>query len=271
VEIKKKYGAKGIYFMCPEGLYVYNTLSGDKGFLAFDVIKPFINTDFHAGCWAQKLGIKGSDKECAGLFFTAYKGQSVPLKRKDVLTICPFSTWKFGSRSVYSKFLKETTEKRENNVQIADSEIVEIMLTSLRESTLESIDNIAEKVETWIVGGKNYFILLTIPIIRKRFISDFRSNILKNDNIKNFFKSLVNDNVLLDEKINRYIEIIKSENISTLIEELTKRILESTKLEFEAKELVCKKEFSDALSEILKKVIEEKVIGDLIEDLAFSS
>jgi len=271
IEIKKKYGAKEVYFMCPEGLYVYNTLSGDRGILAFDVIRPFINIDFHAGCWAQKLGIKGSDKECAGLFFTAYKGQSIPLKRKDMLTICPFSTWKFGTRSVYSTFFKGNTEKRDNNVQVSDTEIVEVMLTSLRESALESVDDIAEKVETWIVGGRNYFILLTIPIVRKRFTTDFRSNILKNDNIKNFFKSLINDNVLLEEKIGRYIEAIQAENILTLVEELLKKILESSKLEFEARDLVSKKEFSDALLEILKKVIEEKVIRDLIGDIAFSS
>ncbi len=271
VELKKKYGANGVYFICPEGLYVYNTLTGDKGVLAFDIIKPFINASFHAGCWAQKLGIKGADKECASLFFTSYEKQSIPLKRKNILTICPFSTWKFGTKSVYSIFLKEITEKKEDIIQVSDTEIIEIMLTSLRDAALESVDDIAEKVETWIVGGKNYFVLLTIPIIRKRFTSDFKYNVLKNDKVKNFYKNLINNNILLNEKINRYIEIIKTENILEFVEELTKKILESPKLEFEARELVTRKEFLDALSEILKKVIEGKVIEDLIEDIALSS
>ncbi|EZQ10809.1 iron-sulfur protein [Candidatus Acidianus copahuensis] len=268
---KEKLNAVRVYFLCPEGLYVYNRLSGDQGILAYEVIKPHIKGKVHAGCWARKLGIEGDDKECAGLSITTYMGKQVNTPKKDVLTICPFSTWKFSTNSVYSQFLKNTsTTMTLQNIQVQDQEIVELARQSLIEGIISSADDIAERVIDWNMGGKNYFILIIIPIIRKRFLSILSDNVNKDFSLKSYFKSLLNDNILLKEKVRRVVDYLVSIDLSETINSLIPSILNSPKLDYEARNLVSQEEFKKGILEAIKKVPTENAIQDIFIRIGYT-
>ncbi|QKR00551.1 FAD-binding protein [Metallosphaera tengchongensis] len=271
-ELKEKQTLQDVYFLCPEGLYVYNKLSGDRGVLAYELLKDKVQGDVHAGCWARKLGYEGKDKECAGLFMTTYHGKPVPMRNKNLLTICPFSTWKFNTTSVYGSFSKgEIKEQVSKEVEINEEELIEWMTEALRNSVLMSGDDVAERANSWSLGGKSYFVLLTTPLIRKRFTGLIIQRVSLNRDIKNYFMKLVNNSVLLIEKADRWSEIINGMNFDELAEELIKRVANSSRLEYESRNLVSGDEFKKALrDEVLKKVVTPNVIQEIVKNVAYS-
>lgn len=270
LETKQRLGAMGIYFLCPEGLYVYNSLSGDKGILGYEVVKPYIKAKVHSGCWARKLGIEGDDKECAGLFLTSYKNSSVPLKVKkkdEILTICPFSTWKFSTKSVYSAFLKEIQLKEVEVIQVSDQLIIDVVRRSLLQAAYDSVDEVADKMINWIMGGKTYFTLIILPIIRKKFVIIIKDELRKNEDIMNYFKSIVNNKILFYDKLSKIAYSLSSAEYKEVASEIMKKVLNSPKLAYEAKNLVKSQDFEDAIDYVLKNIVKEKVLEDVLRDL----
>jgi len=277
LELKANKGAQGIYFLCPEGLYVYNTLSGDKGILAFEVVKKDVKGKIHAGCWAKKLGIKGDDDECAALNFTTYKGYPYPYRKKDVITICPFSTWKFGTTSVYSMFYSEikVTEKiTESEVNLdLDSVLLSTAMESIVEALMSSADEIAEKVGLWNLGGKEYFILISFPIVGNKFRVLFEDKIRENPNKEQIIKyvnAIVNNPSVLEAKTTLISDYIRGQNLSDKLKEVREKILSSNRLEYTAKNLAESEEMIQALQEMIRRAITPKFIERIFNEIAFS-
>jgi len=275
LELKANKGAQGVYFLCPEGLYVYNTLSGDKGILGFEVVKRDVKGKVHAGCWAKKLGIKGDDDECAGLIFTTYKGYPYPYKKKDVLTICPFSSWKFGTVSVYGTFYSESkvvenVEEKQGNL---DAVLLEIATESILEALSSSIDEIAEKVGLWNLGGKDYFILVSFPIIGNKFRTIFEEKIKENpnkDQIIKYLSVIINNPSLLEAKTTLISDYIKGQNYSDKLKEVRDKITSSNRLEYTAKNLAESEEMVSALLEMIKRSINPKLIERILDEIVYS-
>lgn len=272
-ELKEKQGLRGVYFLCPEALYVYNKLSGEQGVLAYDLLKDKVNGTIHAGCWARKLGYSGEDKECAGSYFTTYHGKLVQIKNKKVLTICPFSTWKFNTVSVYGSFAKPDSTRKsaeETSMEVNEEEIIDVLRDALKNAILMSADDVADRANSWSVGGKSYFVLLSIPVIRKRFTNILVQRLGRNTDLKNYFSKLVNNQILLSEKSSRWSEIVNGMNFDVLADELIKRVADSGKLEYESRNLINKPEFRSAiLDDVLKKIVTPTVIQDIIKNIAY--
>jgi len=277
---KKNSGAIGIYFLCPEGLYVYNKFSGDKGILAYEVLKKDIKEKVHAGCWAKKLGIKGDDDECAGLTFTTYQGNPYPYVKKQVLTICPFSTWKFGTISVYAKFYKSeilTQEiKEETAISFAEAEkaILDMSINAIKNALLNSTDEIAEKVGLWNLGGEAYFVTVSFPIVTKYFVQEFKKEIMnfdKKETIIKYINSILSDIATLSSKTSLIVDYIRSQNYDTLLEDVQKRITSSPRLEYTAMDLAKSDEMKKALKEILRKSVSDRVIERVLREIVYST
>ncbi|MCH1771610.1 MULTISPECIES: 4Fe-4S dicluster domain-containing protein [Metallosphaera] len=272
-ELKEKQGLKGVYFLCPEALYVYNKLSGEQGVLAYDLLKDKVNGTIHAGCWARKLGYSGEDKECAGSYFTTYHGKLVQIKNKKVLTICPFSTWKFNTVSVYGSFAKPDSTRKsaeETNMEVNEDEIIDVFRDALKNAILMSADDVADRANSWSLGGKSYFVLLSVPVIRKKFTNILIQRLGRNTELKNYFSKLVNNQISLDEKSSRWSEIVNGMNFDELADELIKRVANSGKLEYESRNLINKPEFRSAiLDDVLKKIVTPAVVQDIIKNIAY--
>ncbi|QIW23392.1 FAD-binding protein [Sulfolobus sp. S-194] len=275
LELKKNKNAQGIYFLCPEALYVYNLLSGDKGILAYEVVKGDLKErKIHSGCWAKKLGIKGNDDECAGLNFTTYKGYPLPSKGKAVLTICPFSTWKYGTSSVYSVFYvgSENMEKLVGEKDL-DNLLLNLSIDSIKGALIESVDEIAEKVSLWNLGGEGYFILVTYPVILNKFKNILEQKIKEHERkeeIIKYISKIVNDTIILDQKITLISDYLKGQNYSSLIMEMREKILTSSKLEYSAKDLVNSDQMIKAIEEIIKRAITPKLIERVFKEIIYS-
>ncbi|BDC18112.1 FAD-binding protein [Acidianus sp. HS-5] len=272
IDIKNRLGAQKVYFLCPEGLYVYNSLSGDKGILAYEVVKPYVKDKVYLGCWAKKLGLEGEEHDCAGLLFTSYKGTQLPIFKKNIVTICPFSTWKFSTQSVYSLFNKGKDVAIEGKITIdfSDQLFADYVISSLKNSTLDSVDDIADKTINWIMGGKNYFVLLIIPIIRKKFSANLISSLSENKDLVNSLKELSNNRLLLEDKIGKVLDIINSYNFTDFVNDLITKISNSTKLEYEARKVIETSDYKKALEEVIKKVIIDRVLEDVIQEVIYS-
>ncbi|WP_240938856.1 (Fe-S)-binding protein [Metallosphaera hakonensis] len=274
-EIKEKQGLQGVYFLCPEGLYVYNKLSGEQGVLAYELMKDKVNGAVHAGCWARKLGYSADDMECAGSYMTAYHGKLIQMKNKKVFTICPFSTWKFNTTSVYGSFVKsevvkETTEESETEIGVREEEILETMKEALKTAISTSADDIADRANSWSLGGRSYFVLLSVPVIRKKFTNNLIQRLGTNRDIKSYFLKLVSDQIALQEKADRWSEIINSLDFQELGDELIKMISSSVKLEYESRNLINKPEFrSTIVDDVLKKIVTPAIIQEIIKNVAY--
>lgn len=270
LELKQRFNAAGIYFLCPEGLYVYNSLSGDRGVLGYELLKSYIKGKVHTGCWTRKLGIEGDDKECAGIFLTSYKDHSLPIKKKsDVLTICPFSTWKYSTKSVYSTFLKQSQQQQIEIPQVSDQVIVDLLTKSLIQAVTNSVDEIADKIINWVMGGKSYFIMLILPIIRKNFSIIVKEEFRKNEEIKNYFKSLNQNKLLLYDKISKLSYTLTSIEYRDLAADIANKTLTSSRLEYESRNIVESPEFKEAMNYVIKNVVKEKVLEDIVNDIIF--
>jgi heterodisulfide reductase subunit C len=269
-ELKEQVGAQGVYFLCPEGLYVYNKLSEDNGILAYDILKANVNQEeVHAGCWAKKLGITGGHGECAGVWAMSYKGGTFPITVKNYSTICPFSTWKFGTASVYSKFVIKDIGTQQTSSSFNDTDLVEIIIDSVKRSLLNAADEIAGKVYFWKSGGSQYFILISSSIAKKYFYKTLFENITKNQQLKEATKEIIANKTLFNEKINSISEIISHQSFDDAITKLQQKILQSPNLEYSMKDVVNSNDFLNALNRISKLIITPSIISDALAEAAY--
>jgi len=272
-EMKDKLGLQGVYFLCPEGLYVYNSLSGDKGILAYDLVKDKVKGRVHVGCWMRKMGYSGGDNECAGTFLTVYSGKLVQLKNKDVLTICPFSTWKYNTKSVYSTFLKRDVQQAslpKEEILVEEQELVSWMMEAFKNAVILSADEVADRANSWNLGGKNYFVLLATPVIRKKFVNLMIQRLSTNREVKRYFSVILGSAGTLQEKTSRWTEVLNGINFDELTEELVKRVLNSPKLEYGSRDLVSGKDFREVIkNDVLKKVITPSVLQEIVRNVAY--
>ncbi|ADX84283.1 4Fe-4S dicluster domain-containing protein [Saccharolobus islandicus] len=263
--------AADIYFLCPEGLYVYNKFSEQKGIFAYEVIKNELkDKEIHLGCWAKKLGYNSPYNECAGLFLTSYKGSPLKSTRKAFLTVCPFSTWKFGTTSVYSLFLKEKeVVAKEEKVMIDENIIFDLLVKAVVSGLMASEDEVAEKVVMWSLGGRQYFLLLTIPIISKHISSELIRTLSSKPEVKEFLSKLSQDRSSLKQKISTYTDYLSSYNFSNEINILRDEIAKSNKLDYSVKDLVKTNDFLNVLKEALKRSINENLIESTINNIIY--
>ncbi|ACP37079.1 4Fe-4S dicluster domain-containing protein [Saccharolobus islandicus] len=264
--------AAGIYFLCPEGLYVYNKFSEQKGIFAYEIIKNELKEkEVHLGCWAKKLGYSSRYNECAGLFLTSYKGSPLRATKKGFLTVCPFSTWKFGTISVYSLFLekKEVKQLEEEKVMINENVIFDLLVRAIADGLIASKDEIAEKVVMWSLGGSQYFLLLTIPIFSKYISSELIRKLSSDYRVKEFLSKLSQDPPLLNQKISTYKDYLSSYNFNNEINALLEEIAKSNKLDYSIKDLVKTNEFLNVLKQALRRSINENLIASAINNIIY--
>lgn len=270
-KMKIEQNAIGVYFLCPEGLYVYNKLSNQKGIFAFDIIKNDLkDKNVHLGCWAKKLGYTSQYNDCAGLFFTSYKDSPVKISKKNYLTVCPFSTWKFGTISVYSTFIEKREITEIKKEEAFDENIIYNQLIRGVEAAIDkAVDEIAEKVSMWKLGGEQYFVLLSIPIMSKYINSELIRNFASDPQIKQFFYSISQNRLLLEQKIKTYVDYITHYNFENKIIEFSEKILKSNKLDYSVMDIVKTNEFRKALKEILMKSINENLLSNIINSVIY--
>jgi len=270
-KMKIEQNAIGVYFLCPEGLYVYNKLSNQKGIFAFDIIKNDLkDKNVHLGCWAKKLGYTSQYNDCAGLFFTSYKDSPVKISKKNYLTVCPFSTWKFGTISVYSTFIEKREITEIKKEEAFDENIIYNQLIRGVEAAIDkAVDEIAEKVSIWKLGGEQYFVLLSIPIMSKYINSELIRNFASDPQVKQFFYSISQNRLLLEQKIKTYVDYITHYNFENKIIEFSEEILKSNKLDYSAMDIVKTNEFRKALKEILMKSINENLLSNIINSVIY--
>ncbi len=270
-ELKAENNAIGIYFLCPEGLYVYNKFSNTKGVFAYDVIKGELkDKEVHLGCWARKLGYDSKFNECAGLFLTTYKGNPLRVEKKDFLTVCPFSTWKFGTVSVYSAVSEKTKfEEISRESQFDESLIFNLLIISVKEALNKCADEIAEKVIMWKLGGEQYFTLLSIPIISKYIGLELTRNLNSTSSVKQFFNEISQNKLLFNQKVSTYTDYLIHYNFDSEIDGLVKSILNSPKLDYSARDIVNNTNFKQALRTALQRAINQSLIQNSIMNILY--
>jgi ferredoxin len=276
-KLKEELGAQYVYFLCPEALYVYNSLSGDRGILVYEIIKDEVKgKKIHAGCWSRKLGIYGDDFECAGIFLSTYAGKPMPISRRnDILTICPFSTWKFGTKSIYSSLKVSGTEYLSQSTVLEQSKffidkLLLLSFESYKESIKNSADEIAEKVIMWGMGGKGYFVLLSLPIVRKNFSNILRSKLLEQG--KDFMKAVTSSERNILEIGQRIFEYLRSIDYTDIALNLQNLIKNSKRLDYSAKQIVESEEFLNTIKEeLIKKALSLNLIVEILRNTAVSS
>ncbi|MCY0859512.1 MAG: 4Fe-4S dicluster domain-containing protein [Sulfolobaceae archaeon] len=274
---RERLGAQRIYFLCPEGYYVYTKLGGKAGILAYEIIKDHIKGRVHIGCWMQKLGYNQGDViGCPANYLIDYMGNVVPLERKpDIFTTCPFATWKYGATSVYGYFLKTSTAQIQKSFEVVeeanmDKLLIEISIKSLADAINDSADDIAFRVSSWKLGGREYFIQLAIPIFRKYFSNSLREKYLNNKQIKDYLNKNVQVEHLLSVKAQQIYEYLNALQIEGYILEFRNRIANSVKLDYNARDIVEQQEFIEALSIILRKGITADLIENVLREVGFS-
>ncbi|WP_338603561.1 4Fe-4S dicluster domain-containing protein [Sulfolobus tengchongensis] len=270
-QLKIQQNAVGIYFLCPEGLYVYNKFSDQKGIFAFDVIKNELkDKEVHLGCWAKKMGYNSKYNDCAGLFLASYKGSPLKIVKRNFLTVCPFSTWKFGTISVYSMFLgkKEVSELKEENI-MDESSVFDLLVKGVKNGLENSADEIAEKVIMWNLGGGQYFLLLAIPIISKYISIELIRNLSSDPKVKEFISKFAQNRSILSQKVSAYTDYLRHYNFDGEIEKLIDKVANSTKLDYSAKDVVKTNDFRSVIKDALKKAISENLIENVLNNIIY--
>ena len=278
--------AVGVYFFCPEGLYVYRKLGGNNGYLLYEAVKDFVEIDrdkLNIGCWGKKVGLEGDVRECAALNITNYHSSSLLPQHRDYVTVCPFASWKFMTDSVYSKLkVKEglevqqisgpsTTETR--RVDLADK-IVREIVGSYASALTATADVIAEKVSSIQSGGYSFFTLIVIPILSNALIKSISKEITskrENRDILDYVKSIANDQALVQELSGLVVSALRSLNTRDLAVRLQRAILSSTKLDYNYRGLVESNEMVDSLEKAIKQSISTRLIEQVLKSIAFSA
>ncbi|MEM4745979.1 MAG: 4Fe-4S ferredoxin, partial [Metallosphaera sp.] len=113
-------------------------------------------------------------------------------------------------------------------------------------------------------------VLLSIPVVRKRFLNLLTQKLATNKEIKSYFANIATNQLNLQEKANRWSEIVNSMNFDQLTDELIKRVEASEKLEYESRSIVGRSEFRAALlNDVLKKVVIPPIIRDVIDEIVY--
>ena len=277
--------AVGVYFFCPEGLYVYKKLGGNNGYLLYEALKDFVEIDkdkLNVGCWGKKLGLEGDVKECAALNITNYHSSPLLPQHKDYVTICPFATWKFMTDSVYSKLkVKESFEVQqvpgpsEAETRRADvvTKIINEIVGSYINALITTADAIAEKVNSIQSGGYAFFTLIIIPILSDALIKSMSKEIIskrENKDILDYVKSIANDETLVQELSGIVVSALKSLNTRDLAVKLQRAVLSSTKLDYNYRGLVESNEMIDSLEKAIKLSISSRLVEQVLKSIAFS-
>lgn len=269
--------AERVYFMCPEGYYVYTKLGGKAGIFAYDIVKDRVKGKVHIGCWMQKLGYpEGDIKECAVSYLVNYMGSIVPFSHKseEILTVCPFATWKFGTRSVYSSLAKSKTtisitETAQSTKFDVDKALIDSAIASLILTVDSSADDIAFRISSWRLGGREYFVTLAIPIFSKYFVITFKQELSKLPQIKTYLSSISGDNITLSIKSRQIFEYINALSIDEYVMRLKEKIYNSSRLDYNSRDIVNTQEFLDSLKIIIRRSITSSTIEQVIREIAF--
>ncbi|MEM1599800.1 MAG: iron-sulfur protein, partial [Sulfolobaceae archaeon] len=187
---------------------------------------------------------------------------------KDYLTVCPFSTWKFGSNSVYSLFLGAKVDVK-GTKSINENMVFDLLIASVKSALDKAVDEIAEKVSMWKLGGEQYFIILSIPVLSKYISAELIRNLVSNKQIKDYFYDLIQNKLLLDQKISTYVDYLSNYNFENDINELSNKILNSARLDYSAADIPRSREFKEALKKSLKRCISTALLYNVIKSVVY--
>jgi len=129
---------------------------------------------------------------------------------------------------------------------------------------------VADRANSWNLGGKNYFVLLATPVIRKKFVNLMIQRLSTSKEVKRYFSVILGSAGTLQEKTSRWTEVLNGINFDELTEELVKRVLNSPKLEYGSRDLVSGKDFREVIkNDVLKKVITPSVLQEIVRNVAY--
>jgi hypothetical protein len=274
-------GAVGVYFFCPEGLYVYRRFGGSDGVLLFEVIKDFVkveNDKLHVGCWSRKLGIDGNVQECAGLATPSYAQALVPSEHKDLITVCPLATWRFLTVSVYS-LLKTSGQALEfegvERSQVATGELMSRTATAIAEAfqaTMSSLGNvIAPSVPSIASGGYEFFAIIITPLLTSYIAKEVPKALAKRPDygeIVSFVKNTSKDLATFTSLASLVTSTLNSINIDALASSLRSSLLKSPRLDYNYKSYVENDKMLVTLKNVIKNLITEKLSEAILKQIS---
>ena len=278
--------AVGVYFFCPEGLYVYRKFGGNNGYLLYEAVKDFAEIDrdkLNIGCWGKKVGLEGEVRECAALSITNYHTSPILPHHRDYVTVCPFASWKFMTDSVYSKLkVNEVLEVQQIPVPTATetrrvdavNKLINEVVGSYANALTATADLIAEKVNSIQSGGYSFFTLVVIPLLSNALIKSMSKEITskkENSDILAYVKSIANDQTSLQEVSGLIVSALRSLNTRDLAVKLQKAILSSAKLDYNYRGLVESNEMVDSLEKAIKQSISPRLVEQVLRSIAFSA
>lgn len=272
LEMMRSQNAQGVYFLCPEGLYVFNKLSGGEGVLAYDLIKNRLEGDIHVGCWMEKLGKGKKNEGCAGSYVTVYQGSVVKPSRISGNPICPFASWKTGKPSVYSFFNKREAivEGETSTEEVANFDFASILKEVLVDSAMESADYLAEKINNWELGGPNFYKNLISPYIRKVLFNKLKQK-LSEEKYSKILKSASLDNPILNAQIDKAVQEVSASDWKDLALRVREKMLTSNKLDYIYQDKVSSEEFVNVMKEVISKTVTKKIVSEALNDVYFSA
>ncbi|BBD73051.1 hypothetical protein HS1genome_1440 [Sulfodiicoccus acidiphilus] len=258
-------GADGVYFLCPEGLYVYSSLGGKNGHLAVEAMRGFLPEDYHAGCWARKLGLGQGEYRCAGSFLAQYRGANVNPGKEDRPTLCPFSTWKFGTKSVYDLFVSSSSKAKVS--PSLDDDLRRLLMSSVEVAVQESGDELAGKVGQLEMGGPAFFKVIAVQIFRKNLSKALASKARESPVVDMLRESPREVEIAVERILDQLrIEVAKGD----FPEGLRSRISSSRALDYKYKNTVESQVFLDLLRKVLGDALGEQIVIDALRKAAIS-
>ncbi|BCU68222.1 hypothetical protein HS7_16590 [Sulfolobales archaeon HS-7] len=267
VEKKKINNAESVYFLCPEEMYVYQNLIDKNVKLGYELLKDKISVNIHKGCWLKKLGIVNNSDECAGNYYTVYMNNLVKSYIRDT-PVCPFASWKTGKPSVYALFRKNISEEVKTQAKVnKELNLSEIFYLAIREATLNSAEYMADKLNNWKLGGRNFYKSIITPYVKKEL---YVALVGKLKTIKDELKERSIDDPYLQAEIDKAVDEIKGMSWEPLLMEIRNRVINSAKLDYLNRTIAESKEFLDVLSEIASSMIQKNIIIDAIRTVYYS-
>ncbi len=250
-------GANGVYFLCPEGLFTYNTMGGKEGHLAFETMRGMVK-NVHFGCWARRLGMGEGEFKCAASFFVEYGGRNVEVGKEEKLTLCPFSTWKFGTKSVYDSFI---LSRPRTKLPSLDEDLRKLILASVADAVVESGDELASKVGQLGMGGEAFYKVLSVQIFRKN-LSKAIPNRVRGSPLLAVARDSPRE---LELGVERVMEQIRNDvGKGEFPNQLREKISTSRALDYKYKGMVDSPMFLDLLRKVLTEALTEQPILDAL-------
>ncbi|MGC9105819.1 MAG: hypothetical protein ACP5HQ_05290 [Thermoprotei archaeon] len=281
VRQKEVIGASGVYFFCPEGLYVYNRFGGTNGVLVYEAIKDFVNVGedkIHVGCWGKKLGLPGKVQECAGLGAPSYKGSPVVNEHRDYVTVCPIASWRFLTSSVYQMLktsgMALTFEEEARKARYEEGSLVSNLVNSVVEA-FESVvsnsgDALAPNVRAISTGGYEFFVAIATPLLVSRVIKEVPKYLAKKtefSEISSYLRDVSRDTARFSNLTSLLTSSLSALNVENLANSLRQSILKSTLLDFNLKPYVQSDEMVTALKRIIKGAITERTTTAILREI----